>query len=144
MTRELYQDLVKRRESSQLSYKAEQTGEDLQFRVLEPPLVPVKPSSPNRLMLDTMVLFASIAIGIGISLLYEQIRPAFYTKRQINSTLNLPVIGVVSMFMTEQELTRRRVGIILFILVAAVWLISYTGVLIHNGLLAPLISTLTG
>jgi len=144
VTRELYQDLVKRRESSQLSYKAEQTGEDLQFRVLEPPLVPVKPSSPNRLMLDTMVLFASIAIGIGLSLLYEQIRPAFYTKRQINSTLNLPVVGVVSMFMTEQELIRRRVGIILFIVVAAVWLISYTGVLIHNGLLAPLISTLTG
>jgi len=144
VTRELYQDLVKRRESSQLSYKAEQTGEDLQFRVLEPPLVPVKPSSPNRLMLDTMALIVSIAIGIGVSLLYEQIRPAFYTKRQINSTLNLPVIGVVSMFMTEQELARRRVGIILFILVAAVWLVSYTGLLIHNGLFAQLITTLTG
>jgi polysaccharide chain length determinant protein (PEP-CTERM system associated) len=144
VTRELYQNLVMRRESSQLTYKAEQTGEDLQFRILEPPLVPVSPASPNRILLETVVLIASIAIGIGLAIVYEQIRPTFYTKRQLNNLVDLPVVGFVSMYMTDREIRRRRIGVAIFISVASVWLISYLGLLIHNGLMAGLISQVLG
>jgi len=144
VTRELYQNLVMRRESSQLTYKAEQTGEDLQFRILEPPLVPVSPASPNRILLETMVLLASLGIGIGLAIAYEQIRPTFYTKRQLNTAIDLPVLGFVSMYKTDREVSRRRVGVMIFIAVASIWLVSYLALLIHNGLMAGLIGRILG
>ena len=144
VTRELYQNLVMRRESSQLTYKAEQTGEDLQFRILEPPLVPVTPASPNRILLETLVLIASLGIGVGLAIVYEQIRPTFYTKRQLNSAIDLPVLGFVSMYKTEREIARRRMGVVIFIAVTTVWLISYLGLLIHNGLMTDLIGKVLG
>ncbi len=144
VTRELYQNLVMRRESSQLTYKAEQTGEDLQFRILEPPLVPVTPASPNRILLETLVLIASLGIGIGLAIAYEQIRPTFYTKRQMNNAIDLPVLGFVSMYKTDREIARRRMGVVIFIAVTSVWLISYLGLLIHNGLMSDLIGKVLG
>ena len=48
VTRERYLDLVERRESAQLAQNAGQSASDITFRVIEPPIVPFKPSGPNR------------------------------------------------------------------------------------------------
>ena len=48
VTRERYLDLVERRESAQLAQSADQSSSDIDFRVIEPPIVPSEPSSPKR------------------------------------------------------------------------------------------------
>ncbi len=130
----LYEDLVKRRESSELSYKAEQTGDELQFKIIEPPIVPLFPVSPNRILLSTMVLISAIAGGIGIALLYEQLNPTFYTRQQLLDTVNLPVLGSVSMYWSDVERSRRKLEIALFLIAALLISAAYVGLLFHNGL----------
>jgi len=130
----LYEDLVKRRESSELSYQAEQTGDELQFKIIEPPIVPLIPVSPDRILLSTFVLIAAFAGGIGIALLYEQLNPTYYTRQQLIDNISLPVLGSVSMYWSDVERSKRKLEISLFILIVLLVLIAYAGLLIHNGL----------
>lgn len=134
INKSLYEDLVKRRESSELSYKAEQTGDELQFKIIEPPIIPLFPVSPNRILLSTLVLISALAGGIGIALLYEQLNPTFYTRQQLIDTINLPVLGSVSMYWSDVERSRRKFEIVLFMVAAFLILSAYAGLLFHNGL----------
>ncbi|MCZ6829570.1 MAG: chain length-determining protein, partial [Gammaproteobacteria bacterium] len=54
-----HQQLLKRRESAMISQRVEQNANDVTFRVVDPPFVPLKPSEPNKLLLSSAVLFAA-------------------------------------------------------------------------------------
>ena len=58
-----YDTLLERLESAKISEQAEQSSENVKFRVIEPPTVPLKPSGPNRILLNSMVLL--LALGSG-------------------------------------------------------------------------------
>ena len=49
-----YQGLLARRESANMAEQAEISGDQLKFRVVDPPRVPLEPSSPNRPLLMTV------------------------------------------------------------------------------------------
>ncbi|MCS3904337.1 polysaccharide chain length determinant protein (PEP-CTERM system associated) [Methylohalomonas lacus] len=134
VTKELYEQLVMRQQSLQLSSEAGQTGEEMQFRVLEQPMVPVSPVSPNRILLSTLVLLAAIVAGIGLAIVYELIRPTIYSKRQLVENIELPVLGVVSMFWNDEAVSKRRQRFIMFNMSLVILFISYGGLLVHNGL----------
>lgn len=134
ITKSIYEDLVKRRESSQLASRAEQSGDELQFRIIEPPRLPLKPFSPDRIILTTMVMIAGILGGIGIALLYEQVRPTFYTRQQVENKLELPILGSVPMYWSEWEKTKRYFGVGIFSVVALALVTVYVTLLVHHGL----------
>ena len=55
-----YEALLSRHESATISEQAGMAGDDVKFRVVDPPRVPLLPSAPNRLMLMSMVFFGGI------------------------------------------------------------------------------------
>ena len=69
ITRERYLSLVERRESARLAQDAGQTSSDINFRVIEPPVVPSRPSGPPRLLWLAGVFLAGIGgnLGTGIT-----------------------------------------------------------------------------
>jgi len=131
ITRNIYQDLVMRREASKLSSQAEQTGDKLQFKIIEPPRVPHKPVSPDRIKLSTLVLLLALGGGIGMAILYEQLRPTFYNRGQLAEFTDLPVLGSVSMYWTAQEKLKRRMGMAVFAAVLMALFVAYGGVIAH-------------
>jgi len=96
ITRNKYQELLERRESAQLSRKAEATSDDVQFRVIDPPLLPNKPSGPMRVVLYTGVLIIGFGAGLGIAFLVSQINPVVVSYQQLVENFNIPVLGSVS------------------------------------------------
>ncbi len=96
ITRNKYQELLERRESAQLSRKAEATSDDVQFRVIDPPILPNKPSGPMRVVLYTGVLIIGFGAGLGIAFLVSQINPVVVSYQQLVETFNIPVLGSVS------------------------------------------------
>ena len=64
-----YQALLSRRESANIAEQAEISGDQLKFRVVDPPRVPLNPSSPNRPLLMTAVLIGSLVLGIVLAFL---------------------------------------------------------------------------
>lgn len=96
VNKEQYDTLLKRLESAKISQQADQNTDNVKFRIIEPPTVPVKPSGPNRPMLDTMVLFAALAAGIGVAVLMGQLHPTFTNRETLQRLAGVPVLGAIS------------------------------------------------
>ncbi|MBV8505881.1 MAG: hypothetical protein JOZ11_08755 [Alphaproteobacteria bacterium] len=90
-----YQELVARREATQIANAADTKTEKIQFRIVDPPQVPILPAAPNRPMLVSMVLLFGIGSGIAVPLALTQIDRSFATIGQLRN-LGLPILGSVS------------------------------------------------
>lgn len=96
ITRSKYLELVGRKEQAELSRKAEATTDDVQFRILDQPKVPKKPSGPKRGILYTLILFVGFGSGLAIAFLVSQLKPIVISAGQLSSTFGIPVLGNVS------------------------------------------------
>lgn len=107
--KENYNQLVSRRESASISEEMDASGV-AEFRLIEPPRVSPKPVSPNRLILLPAVLAAAIGIAIGICFVLSQIRPVFHDGRDLAEATGIPVLGSVSMLVSDdfKRVERRR------------------------------------
>ena len=101
-----YDALVERLESARLSESVQADEEKATFEVIEPPRVPLFPTSPNRLLLYSAVLAAALLAGLGVAFLLNQHNRVFYSGRRLRAATGLPIFGSVSM--TRAEPINRR------------------------------------
>ena len=142
-----YEGLVQRREAALLTDQAEMSADSLQFRVIEYPVVPVLPVSPNRFKWISLVFLGSLGAGFGTSILLGQLMPVVSTTRDLKLLTGLPVLGSVSMAWNgKQKLSRQRK--LAFLMVAwGLLLVTYTGLIvlqIKNNNLLELFTQLSG
>jgi len=90
-----YTELVARRESTQIANAADTKTEKIQFRIVDPPQVPVVPAAPNRPLLVTIVLALGVGAGLVAPLLVMQLDRSFATLGQLRN-LGIPILGSVS------------------------------------------------
>jgi hypothetical protein len=90
-----YDELVKRRESANLSQAADDRADRTQFRIIDPPEVPLFPAFPNRALLFTFATLLGLAAGVAAPLALAQIHPTFGSPARLRE-LGLPVIGAVT------------------------------------------------
>ncbi len=91
-----YDELVKRRESANLSQAADDRADRTQFRLVDPPQVPLSPSFPNRMLLLSLVALAGLGAGIIFPILLTRLHPTFGTAAGLRE-FGLPVIGAVTL-----------------------------------------------
>jgi polysaccharide chain length determinant protein (PEP-CTERM system associated) len=107
-----YDELVSRREATNLSQAADTKADQIQFRVVDAPQVPLAPISPNRPVLFSAVLMAGVLGGLLIPIMLAQIDRSFSTLQRLRG-LGLPVVGGVSyvaMFRTRAQATLELAG----------------------------------
>jgi polysaccharide chain length determinant protein (PEP-CTERM system associated) len=129
-----YQALLSRRESANIAEQAEISGDQLKFRVVDPPRVPLEPSYPDRPLLMTAVLIGSIIIGAMLALLLFMLRPTFDSPRKVIEVLGRPVLGGVSMIYNKEWSARHRHALVAFSLAGIGLLALYGGVLTVSGM----------
>lgn len=115
-----YQDLIARREALQIAGAARREADRVRLEIIEPPVVPLTPEAPNRLLLFTGVLAAGLAAGAALALILGQFDTSFYTLRDLRQ-LGLPVLGAVS----EAEPPRMRLAIVTFLVPLIALLAAY-------------------
>jgi polysaccharide chain length determinant protein (PEP-CTERM system associated) len=104
-----YQDLVARREAAKLSRAVGEQESDTVFRVIEPPRQPDTPVSPNRLMLNSLILVLGIIAGCGVAFALHFNEDSFAVSDQLSEAFSLPVLGSVSRVNAiSQQLEMRR------------------------------------
>lgn len=91
-----YDTLLQRLESARISEQADQSAENVKFRIIEPPVVPVKPSGPMRMEMNLLVLIAAIAAGAALAVVLARIRPTFATREVLEKVTGVRVIGSIS------------------------------------------------
>ncbi len=96
ITKRKYEELLSRKETAQLAQQADETTDKIQFRVIDPPRAPLKPSGPPRMILFTAILVLGVGAGIGLSLLMSQINPVVTSSQQLSRATGIPVFGSIS------------------------------------------------
>jgi len=129
-----YQGLLARRESANIAEQAEISGDQLKFRVVDPPRVPLEPSFPNRPLLMTAVLAGSLVAGIFMALLLYMLRPTFDNSRRIMEVLGRPVLGGVSMIHTGEWRVRHRNALVAYSIAGVGLLVLYGGIITVSGM----------
>lgn len=66
-----YDSLLAKQSQSQLATSLEQNQQGQQFRLLDPARLPDKPASPNHILLSLGGLILGIAVGAGLTALFE-------------------------------------------------------------------------
>jgi polysaccharide biosynthesis transport protein len=95
-----YDKLLEDREQVRLRSDVQSKTDAIDFRIIDPPSRPVVPTAPNRPLLLTLILLASIAIGIGAAFAKGQIQTTFPTPSRLEQVTGLPVIGTVGEVVT--------------------------------------------
>jgi polysaccharide chain length determinant protein (PEP-CTERM system associated) len=128
-----YGQLVKRRESAHLSGEVEQNVEDVKFRVIDPPFVPLKPTEPNKLLLNAIALLAAIAVGIGIGFLLSLLHPVFSNRRTLGQVTGLPVLGGVVLIQSDAEKRKAFKASLAYSAALLTLLVAFVGVNMLQG-----------
>lgn len=136
-----YEQLRQRQESAKLASDMETKAQKVQFRIVDPPKLPLKPSGPNRPLFMAVVLIAGLGAGLAFAFLLGQVNSTFQTVQRLRATFALPVLGAVTAITSVGDRRRRRRELLGFGLVAASLIVAFGGLLMvevmgANGLLA--------
>jgi polysaccharide chain length determinant protein (PEP-CTERM system associated) len=107
IVRRSYETMVGRREKASLSEDVEATRL-ASFRVIDPPRSTPAPIFPNRLALAPVVLILALAAGAAGSLIAAQLLPTIGSAASLRSATQRPILGSVSMLITDDLLRRGR------------------------------------
>ena len=66
-----YNSLLQKQMQSQLATSLEQRQQGEQFRIIDPPSLPKKPSAPNHLWFSGAGLLAGLSVGLGLTIFLE-------------------------------------------------------------------------
>jgi polysaccharide chain length determinant protein (PEP-CTERM system associated) len=124
-----HDELVKRREATNLSQAADDRADRTQFRIVDPPQIPVFPSFPNRVLLFSLVTLLGIGAGIATPIALARVHPTFGSPARLRE-LGLPVIGAITLAPRIQRTGLARAANGMFAASAAVLFIVYAGLLV--------------
>jgi polysaccharide chain length determinant protein (PEP-CTERM system associated) len=125
-----YEEMRDRQESAKLARDMETKAQKVQFRIIDPPKVPIKPSSPNRPLFLAAVLALGTGAGLAFAFLLGQINTTFASASRLKSAFTLPVVGCVSAITSNRERRRRVRELLSFGLVSTSLLIAFGGLIL--------------
>lgn len=103
--------------------ESEQKGE--RFTLIEPPLVPEEPHSPNRKLIGVMGVLLSLALAIGLVLLKEMLDTSIRGRKALMAVMGTAPLAIIPLIVTPDEVSASRrqfwlvIGVGLIALVAA-------------------------
>jgi polysaccharide chain length determinant protein (PEP-CTERM system associated) len=102
-------DLLKKQSDSEMATDLERQQQGEQFRVLDPPSLPQRPTFPNRPLFGLGGLAGGLAIGFAIAFFQEAQDRTLRTDRDVEVLLKLPTLAMIQSF--EPAKANRRNGV---------------------------------
>jgi polysaccharide chain length determinant protein (PEP-CTERM system associated) len=91
-----YQELLQRLESARISENADESAENVKFRIIDPPVLPLQPDGPPRRLFFFAVMLLAIMGGVGITVGLHLLKPVIMTREALHSAIGLPVMATMS------------------------------------------------
>jgi hypothetical protein len=125
-----YQEIRSKQTEVQVSQNLESERKGERFTMIEPPLPPEKPISPNRVLILVMGFVLSIGAGLGVAILVTGLDGSIRGVHDIRALLNVPPLAAIPAIITRADRKRRRLVLTSTVLGSFVGLIAL-GAAIH-------------
>ncbi|MFZ7096183.1 XrtA system polysaccharide chain length determinant [Luteimonas dalianensis] len=106
VNREIYQDLLRRRENARVSMGLDQQNRGLTLRVQDPATMPLRPTGPRFMHVAGAGLLAAIALPVGLLWLLVRYDPRVRSPQQIEAMSRYPLLASIPAYPSSRE--RRR------------------------------------
>jgi len=108
--RKNYEKLLEDRESLRTRGQVEDKASQFRFDIIQQPGVPQTPAAPNRPLLLLGVLIVGLGAGAAAAYGLSQLKSSFATPQKLERAFDLPVIGSISLTVSDaaRVIERRR------------------------------------
>jgi polysaccharide chain length determinant protein (PEP-CTERM system associated) len=103
LLKQQYAELVNKEQQSQLAATLEKHQEGQQFRMVDPPSLPVVPSSPKRLRMSLGGFVAGIFLGLALAFLIDKSNSSFHEEKPVSQRFTLPLVIGIPVLATRSE-----------------------------------------
>lgn len=107
--RQDYIDLQKNTMQAQMTTSLEENQAGQQFRLVDPPTLPVKPSSPKRLNIALGGMAGGLLLGMVLAFVIDSRDSSFYNEKALAESFTVPLVLGVPFVITPTE--RRMRGL---------------------------------
>jgi len=120
--RDIYQDLLRRRENARVSMNMDREHQGLTFKIQEPATLPLAPTGFRFLHFVLGGILLGVLIPLGLLLARLQFDPRIRMGSEIAAAYNLPIVTVVPHLWSPTELKslRRELALLTLIMVATI------------------------
>jgi polysaccharide chain length determinant protein (PEP-CTERM system associated) len=123
-----YDDLLKKESDSQMATSMEHMQEGEHFVMLDPPSLPLKPDSPNRLKMCGAGIGAGMALGLAVVLGLEFFDDRLHSDKEIRNLLPVAVIAEIPQIVSPSDEQREKRKVLLgWLLAGLVFITIVTG-----------------
>jgi capsular polysaccharide biosynthesis protein len=127
----LYEKLISRQGQSEISKQLEVQDKATTFRIIDPAVTPIRPTSPDRVKMILMGILAGLAAGLGIALLLDKMDHSVKSVDSLKK-LGVPILAVVPTIRNPQELSLRRKKDIRIFVAASAYFSLIVAVLVYE------------
>jgi len=104
-----YNSLLQKQMQSQLATSLERRQQGEQFRIIDPPSLPIKPSAPNHLLISMGGLLAGIALGVGLAALLELTDARVQREKDLKALIPVRVlVGIPHLSLAGEQNHKAR------------------------------------
>lgn len=132
VNKQIYDDLLKRREMARLSMAIDVEGQGLNYEISETAQYPRSPSGPQFPMFAAAGLLLGLLAPFGAAIGYVQIDPRVRAREQLEESIGLPVLGELPRVRTPFEKRRERRSTMLIVSAAVIASVIYVAVAVSE------------
>ncbi len=133
--RQNYEKLLQDREALRTRGQVEDKASQFRFDIIQQPGVPQTPASPHRPLLLLGVLIVGFAAGAAVAYAMTQMKSSYATPQKLERAFDLPVIGSISLTVSEaaRAVERQRLKqfagacaglVVMFVILVAIEIVS--------------------
>jgi succinoglycan biosynthesis transport protein ExoP len=98
-----YNSLLQKQNQSMLATSLEQRQQGEQFRILDPPSLPTKPTSPNHFKVSLIGLILGVFVGLVLASLLEMTQPRVWQARDLEKIVPARILVALPHLSTPKE-----------------------------------------